>query len=109
LSEWALILQQDHKTLNQQLCREGKFMRAPLQNRDIANEQKVVRSVREALLAEDYDRVCFEAGRFAEETAVELYTELNASRPRNAKTAIDYITDNGAVPRPLGVKMRPWG
>src|SRR5690242_11255480 len=80
------------------------FMRAPLQNRDIANEKNVARNVREALLAEDYDRVCFVAGRFAEETAVKLYMELNASRPRNAKTVIDYITDN-AVPRPLGAKM----
>jgi hypothetical protein len=72
---------------------------------DIEAERQTVVKIEEFLRQRDFNKVCFESGKFIEDVAVQIYNDIQGSQPRSAKVAIDFLIDKELVSRPLGFKF----
>jgi len=71
----------------------------------VLEERKAIEAVLEAIANNDWPKVCEDSGKLVEKIAIARYVEVQGSRPKNARAAIDFIMDNRLIARPLGAKM----
>ena len=71
----------------------------------LEEESLTLDKVHDAVKSEDWPRVCKEVGVIIEMVALARYAESQQARPKNPHVAMDFITNNKLIPRPLGAKM----
>ncbi|MGH7381737.1 MAG: HepT-like ribonuclease domain-containing protein [Candidatus Methylomirabilales bacterium] len=72
---------------------------------NIDAEREIVSKVEDLIQSKNFGQICFEAGKFIETVASEIYFEMNGSNPKTAKAAIDFIVERKLISRPLGYKL----
>src|SRR5208282_3132700 len=64
-------------------------------------ENRTLNKIDDAVRSKDWSKVCYEVGVFIEKLTEAAYKGLQDRSPKNFRVAIDFLMDNGWVPRSL--------